>query len=182
MKMKSLKSDIAIFLYKAVGIYLLWYCIYDLWLLPAGWLDAWVTTNIAQIGYDILNLIGYQALIEGRHVGIAGTVGILLVDGCSGISQTGLFVGFVVAYPGRWTPRILFIMIGIGIIYVTNIIRIVALAIILKEWPHIFDFTHTFSTTAIFYIIIFGLWMIWVNYGDQKFTSSPDSEQPAIAS
>ncbi len=166
--MNWLKSDIAIFLYKVVGIYILWYFIYELWLLPDGRLDAWLCENIAQIGYDLLQVFGYEAFINGRLVGIEGTDGIRLIDGCSGISAIGLFIGFVVAYPGRWIPRINFIVIGIGIIYLVNVVRIVTLAITLAEWPEIFGFMHTYSTTAIFYLVIFGLWMIWANNGSQK--------------
>ncbi len=176
--MNWLKSDIAIFLYKVAGIYLLWYLLYELWLLPDGRLDAWLCLNVAQIGYDLLELFEYEAFLNGRHVGVAGTSGVLLVDGCSGIAAIGLFVGFVIAYPGRWVPRIFFIITGIGIIYLVNVIRIIALTITLTEWPNLFDFMHDYSSIAIFYIIIFGMWMIWANNGEQK--SSPIvSKQPA---
>jgi exosortase/archaeosortase family protein len=157
------------------GIYVLWYLIYELWLLPAGWLDACLCKNIAQIGYHSLHLLGYEAFLNGRHVGVIGTTGIFLVNGCSGITAIGLFIGFVVAYPGRWAPRMLFIIIGIGIIYLVNIIRIIGLTITLAEWPHLFHFMHTYSSTALFYIVIFGLWMIWANYDEKSFLlkSSP---------
>jgi len=179
--MKWLKSDIAVFLYKVLGIYILWYFIYELWLLPAGWLDAWLTQNIAQIGHDFLRLFGYPAFVDGRHVGVSGTSGILLVDGCSGISAIGLFIGFVVAYPGRWIARILFIITGIGIIYIVNVIRIVGLTITLAEWPYLFSFMHDYSSTALFYVVIFGLWMIWVNNGGKKTKRSFEIEQPVSA-
>jgi exosortase/archaeosortase len=129
--MKWLKSDIAIFLYKVAGIYILWYLIYELWLLPAGWLDAWLCKNVAGMGYNALHLLGYEAFVNGRHVGVIGTAGVFLVDGCSGITAIGLFIGFVVAYPGRWVPRILFIIAGIIIIYLVNIVRIIGLTITL---------------------------------------------------
>lgn len=176
--MKWLKSDIAVFLYKVVGIYILWYLLYELWLLPDGRLDAWLCSNVAQIGYDLLQVFGYEAFISGRLVGIEGTAGIFLADGCSGISAIGLFVGFVIAYPGRWIPRICFIITGIGIIYLVNVGRIVTLAVTLAEWPGFFDFMHTYSTTAIFYLIIFGLWMIWANVEYKNPTV--DSSSPPL--
>jgi exosortase/archaeosortase family protein len=163
-----LKSNIAIFLYKVLGIYILWYLIYDLWILPAGWLDAWVCKDVARIAYHILQSAGYTAFVNGRHVGVIGTTGVMLVNGCSSISAMGLFVGFVAAYPGQWVPRILFILVGIGIIYLVNIIRIVGLSITLAHWSNVFNFMHNYSSTALFYIVIFGLWMIWANYGGNK--------------
>jgi exosortase family protein XrtF len=166
--MKWLTSHIAIFLYKVLGIYILWYLIYDLWLLPAGWLDVWVCKNVAVAAYHSLEWLGYNAFLNGRHVGVIGTSGVVLANGCSGISAIGLFAGFVAAYPGRWTSRMLFIPVGIGIIYLLNIIRITGLSITLVHWPHLFNFMHDYSSTALFYIAIFALWMIWVNFGEKN--------------
>lgn len=168
--MKWYKSNIASFLYKILGFYLVWYLVYNLWLLPAGWLDAWVTKDIAWIGYHILNFLGYTAYVSGRNVGIIGTAGVFVANGCSGISQTGLFIGFVFAYPGRWIPRILFIIIGTGIIYLANIIRIVVLAITVAQWPQMFSTVHHYFATAVFYLIIFGLWAIWFNNDNKEMS------------
>jgi exosortase family protein XrtF len=179
--MKWLTSNIAIFLYKVLGIYILWYLIYDLWLLPAGWLDAWVCKNVAGIAYHILELFGYSAFLKGRHVGVIGTSGVVMVNGCSGISAIGLFAGFVAAYPGRWILRILFIPVGIGIIYLINIIRITGLGITLVHWPSLFNFMHDYSSTALFYLVIFALWMIWVNFGEKKLHLLRQKESGASA-
>ncbi|MDZ7681673.1 MAG: archaeosortase/exosortase family protein [Fodinibius sp.] len=108
----------------------------------------------------------------GRLIGINESAGIYLADGCSGIAAIGLFVGFVVAYPGEWIPRIAFIAIGIGIIYLVNILRILVLAITQVKWPGMFDITHDYSTTAIFYLVIFVLWMVWANLGDTGKSAS----------
>lgn len=162
------KSDIRIFLLKAVGIYFCWYLLYDLWLLQEGTLDEWVTTNTASVSAGLLDKMGYPIYLAGRVFGIGESPGIHLVDGCSGISAMGLFVGFVLAYPGRWIPRWAFIIAGTGIIYLINIIRNITLAITQVYWPGFFDITHDYSTTAIFYLAIFGLWMIWVNYGERE--------------
>ena len=164
--MQWFKSEVGVFLLKVAGIYLLWYFIYELWLLPNGMLDQWVTTNIVSVSAGMLELLGYDFYATGRLIGIGESAGIYLVNGCSGISAIGLFVGFVVAYPGAWIPRIAFILIGIGVIYLVNIIRIIVLAITQLQAPEMFTVTHDYSTTAIFYVVIFVLWMIWANFGD----------------
>lgn len=167
--MKSwLKSDIAIFLYKVLGIYICWYLIYDLWLLPDGTLDRWLVYNIVDVSSTLLQVFNYDVYWQGRLIGLYGTSGVILVNGCSGISAIGLFVGFVVAYPGRWIPRLSFILVGIGVIYLVNIMRIMGLVITQKNWPGLFNFMHDYSTTAIFYLVIFLLWVIWVNFGNKE--------------
>lgn len=166
--MEWLKSDVAKFLIKVVGIYLLWYLVYELWLLPDGRLDEWLTTNIVAVSAGLLDLMGYDLYATGRLIGIEDAAGVYLVDGCSGISAIGLFVGFVIAYPGAWVPRIAFIFIGIGIIYLVNIIRIIILVITQVQAPDMFAVTHDYSTTAIFYLVIFLLWIVWANLGDDE--------------
>lgn len=177
--MQWLKSDVGMFLLKVVGIYLCWYFIYELWLLPEGSLDQWLTTNIVSVSAGILDVLNYDVYATGRLIGIGESSGIYLADGCSGIAAIGLFVGFVVAYPGAWIPRIAFIGIGIGVIYLVNVIRIVTLAITQVQWPSMFDITHDYSTTAIFYLVIFVLWMIWANLGSED---ASEKEVPLAAS
>lgn len=167
--MKSwLNSDITKFLIKVLGIYIIWYVIYDLWLLPDGRIDEWLVLNVIDVSSSLLQWMNYDVFWDGRLIGLTGSSGVILINGCSGISAIGLFIGFVIAYPGRWTPRICFIVVGIGIIYLVNIIRIIVLVITQKYWPATFYFTHDYSTTAIFYLVIFVLWMVWVNLGDRK--------------
>jgi exosortase/archaeosortase family protein len=76
-------------------------------------------------------------------------------------------------------PRIYFSIFGVAVIYLVNITRIVILSYTQYYWPQVFDFTHDYSTTAIFYIVIFVLWMIWANYGEpmdlEQSYKSPES-------
>ena len=168
IKKYTLDSEPVKFVLKVLVIYVIWYVLYELWLLPDGSLDHWIATNIVETTAGILHTLGYDIYSTGRLVGLGEAPGILLVDGCSGISAIGLFIGFVLAYPGRWIPRISFIIIGIGIIYLVNIIRIAVLTVTQVQWPEFFAFTHDYSTTAIFYLVIFGLWVIWANLGERK--------------
>lgn len=179
--MKSfLKSDIAIFLLKVFCIYLVWYMVYELWVLPNGYIDEPLSKNIASVSAGILSFLGEDVFYYGRVVGIIGTPGGEIVDGCNGIAAIGLFLGFIFAYPGSWPPRIFFSIFGIAVIYLVNVTRIVVLSYIQLYWPAAFEFTHDYSTTAIFYFVIFILWMIWANYGEPLDTSNSDKTPNAV--
>lgn len=171
--MNFLKSDITRFILKVVGIYIVWYIIYELWLLPNGTIDRPLSYNIASVSAGILSFFGENVFLSGRILGITGSAGVEIVDGCNGIAAIGLFLGFIFAYPGRWMPRIYFAIFGIGVIYIVNVVRIVTLCYVQEYMPGSFDFMHDYSTTAIFYIVIFALWMIWANYGDD----TPEEER-----
>lgn len=179
--MSIFRSDITRFLVKVFVIYVVWYLIYELWVLPNGYIDEPLSRNIASIAAGILSFFGEDIFLYGRVVGITGVAGVEIVDGCNGIAAIGLFLGFIYAYPGAWLPRIYFSIFGIIVIYLVNISRIVTLCLIQIYYPSAFGFTHDYSTTAIFYIIIFILWMIWVNYGDSFEKPEGNNPEPVTA-
>jgi exosortase family protein XrtF len=159
-------SPVLIFIAKALGVFVIWYVMYELWLLPDGRLDAWLSHNIVANSAGILQWFGIDVYVVDRIIGIAEAPGIEIVDGCNGIAAIGLFLGFILAYPGDWKNRISFSVLGIGVIYLVNILRILVLTVTQAYYPQFFDFTHDYSTTAIFYLFIFLLWVIWVNFSD----------------
>lgn len=158
------KSPLTKFILKALGFFVVWYVVYELWLLPDGSLDEWISINIIGNSAGILEWLGYDIFNYNRVIGIYGHPGIEVVDGCNGIAAIGLFLGFIIAYPGSSARRLSFSLIGIGVIYIINILRISILTITQADWPAFFDFTHDYSTTTIFYITIFLMWMVWVNF------------------
>ena len=163
------RSEVVQFFVKALGIYILWYFVYDLWMLPDGRVDAWLSEHIVVVSAGLLSGMGFDAYASGRIVGLLGANMLEIVNGCNGIEVLGLFVGFVVAYPGRTVNRVLFVPIGMLVLYVTNVVRIVVLAITQLHAPGIFDITHDYSTTAIFYAVVFVMWVVWVNFGARDF-------------
>lgn len=179
---KLFQSEITKFVLKVLLIYVAWYIVYELWLLPKGTIDEPLSQNIASVSAGILTFLGQDVFFYERILGIADAGGIEIVDGCNGIAAIGLFIGFIYAYPGAWGPRILFSIFGIAVIYLVNVSRIVLLAYTQYHWPQAFDFTHDYSTTTIFYIAIFVLWMIWANYGETVGKSGgPETTQPVMA-
>lgn len=165
----NLKSPLAQFGIKALSFFVVWYLIYELWLLPDGRLDEWISINIVQNTVGILNFLGYEIFAFNRVVGIGEAAGIEVIDGCNGIAAIGLFLGFILAYPGDWKVKASFSLFGIAIIYLVNLFRIVILAITQVEWPAFFNFTHDYSTTFIFYVVIFFLWMLWAKTAEEAF-------------
>jgi exosortase/archaeosortase family protein len=159
-------SPIRTFALKALGIFVLWYVLYELWLLPDGRIDYWVALIVIDGAAFLTELMGLEVWMQGRVVTIAGNNGIEMVDGCTGISAIGLFLGFIWAYPGQNHSRLYFSLLGIAIIYLVNVIRIAILMLMQKWAPQFFDFTHDYSTTTIFYLVIFFLWMLWVRIAD----------------
>lgn len=85
-----------------------------------------------------------------------------IVEGCNAISIIILFTSFVLSFFAKIKTTFLFILAGIVIIYVMNIVRIAILAIGIYEYPQHADFLHSIVFPLIIYGTVFLLWIIWV--------------------
>ena len=173
--MKWQSSSVTIFVIKVAVIFTIWYIIYELWLLPDGQLDEWLSLNIIGNSAGILRWLDYNVITVNRVIAIEQYPGVEVVDGCNGVSSIGLFIGFIAAYPGDWRKKISFSILGIALIYIANIVRIAVLVLTEFLWPSFFIFAHDYATTAIFYFVIFILWMIWVNFNEKSFEKTSKS-------
>jgi exosortase/archaeosortase family protein len=170
------------FVGKVLAFYGLWYVLYDLWLLPDGTLDRWLSLNVAWASGGLLEVAGFAPVVEGRSLALPGVIGIRIANGCNGLSTLGLFIGFVLAYPGSAWRRLWFVPLGVLAIYATNVARVVAMLLAQKYWPAAFDPLHGFGLTTIFYVVVFALWVAWANYGGDPASATstrPSSTVPA---
>lgn len=81
---------------------------------------------------------------------------------CSGFKQLLQVLFLFLIYPGLWKKKLWFIPMGIIIIYIVNIMRIVILAVVVNSKPEYFRFIHDNVVRPFFYVVIFALWVIWV--------------------
>jgi len=89
-----------------------------------------------------------------------------IVEGCNAMSVMILFMAFVVAFKGKIKPTFLFILAGIVIIHILNVIRIALLASALYHYPQYEHLLHGVVFPLFIYGVVFALWVIWV----QKFS------------
>lgn len=158
------------FLTKAVLLYILYYFVYELWLNQEGTLDLLVIRNLEDVSSFVLQTFGYSLISEShdvtiRTLGIDGTNGIWIGDPCNGLTLFALFTGFVIAFPGPIKTKAWFIPVGLMAIHILNILRIIALALIIYYFPdpEVLEFNHTYTFTLIVYGFVFWLWYLWAN-------------------
>jgi len=166
----SFKQPLTRFSVVALLLYIFWYLLYELWLHPQGWLDRAIIDNLILISGGALRFIGFNLIPDSfdesiRTIGIDGTHGLWVGDPCNGITLFSLFTGFVIAYPGPIKKKLWFIPLGLVTIHLLNVIRIMALTMIVYYFPDpaILDFNHTYTFTILVYSYVFLLWYIWAN-------------------
>jgi len=87
---------------------------------------------------------------------------IAINHGCSGLKQILQISLLLLLFPGPWKHKLWYIPLGILIIHLTNLFRIIGLAEVLVYFPDYWDFSHDNLFRPFFYVVIFTLWVIWV--------------------
>ncbi|MDR7208279.1 exosortase family protein XrtF [Flavobacterium piscis] len=86
-----------------------------------------------------------------------------IIEGCNAVSVIILFVSFVIAFSGKFKTTLGFILFGVLIIYVLNVIRIALLTVLLFHFIENEHILHGVLFPLIIYGMVFLLWIIWVN-------------------
>lgn len=97
-----------------------------------------------------------------------------VIEGCNAISIIILFVSFVVAFSGKLKPTFLYIVSGVFLIHLCNVLRIGVLSVLFYEIPQYKNVLHNVFFPFIIYSIVFILWVVWVtkfsNYAAKNHT------------
>lgn len=165
MEFYKKNKALIIFLLRATGIYLCWYILYNGWLYKNGVIDKFLINHLIAITSFVLKAMGFIVFTEGRLIGIIDSSGLIVNQPCDGLSLFVLFAGFIIAYPGKIRSKFIFIPLGLLIIDLVNIVRIIALVIIVKYSPQSLEFNHSYTFTLIMYMIIFLMWVWWIRKG-----------------
>lgn len=95
--------------------------------------------------------------------------GVAVNYGCSGFKQFLQWIVLLTFFPGPWKHKLWFIPAGLVVIHLVNIFRIDSLVIILDYFPQYWKFTHDWLLRPFFYVVMFGMWVIWVEkFVDRK--------------
>ncbi|MFK5856651.1 MAG: exosortase/archaeosortase family protein [Bacteroidota bacterium] len=84
--------------------------------------------------------------------------------GCSGFKQFLQWIVLMVFFPGPWKHKLWFIPAGLVVVHLVNVFRISSLSIILEynQSQSFWDFSHDWILRPFFYVVMFGMWVIWV--------------------
>ena len=111
----------------------------------------------------LLHILGFGAIYNEYELLVAGHGVLKLVYSCLGLGVMSFFAAFVIAYPGKWGSKILFLVAGLLGIQLLNIIRFVVLAIFWdKNNTYILDH-HTVFNIFIYLVIAVSLYF-WVKH------------------
>ena len=114
--------------------------------------STWVDQNILDL--DLMKEERVMRFENGAAIRINGS--------CSGDKQILQLALLLLIFPGRWKYKLWFIPLGMILVHATNILRIVLLSLVAIWRPEWMDVTHDTVLRGMFYVVIFGIWLLFV--------------------
>jgi len=129
-----------------------------------------ITKTVANHVQITARMLGYDAYVE-QHTKELSIKFILngkyvsrIIEGCNSLSVIILFLSFIIAFSGSIKATILFGLFGSILIYIVNLLRIIALSILYYRYPKYQEYLHDLLFPAIIYGLTFVLWITWVKF------------------
>jgi exosortase/archaeosortase family protein len=92
-------------------------------------------------------------------------------SGCSGLKLFMQVTVLFLLFPGPWKHKLWIIPLGWLLMHLSNLFRIVSLSVIVLWKPQYWDFSHDWILRPFFYLVIFGMWVWWVERFRRKRTA-----------
>ena len=118
--------------------------------------STWVLDNIIGMDFDTNG----KTIIFLNNEGFAS--GVTVAPECTSLKQWMCWLYVMLIFPGPWKHKAWYIPAGLVIIEFINVVRIVGICLFLRPFPHDFALAHDVIFKIVFYVVIFLMWMLWV--------------------
>lgn len=123
----------------------------------------WLADQVfIQSAWIDVHILGLDLVKEERTMRFPGHGYIGINLSCSGFKQIMQFVVLMLFFPGPWKHKAWFIPTGVIVVHLTNLFRIVGLSVVTIYWPNYWGFSHDYLFRPSFYVVMFGMWVLWV--------------------
>lgn len=131
-----------------------------------NFLPAYLTV-VASVTSAALSLLGFVTVTSGTVVS-STAFSMNIAYGCDALEPTFLFVVVVLAYPSVWGRKLIGALIGILLLYTTNIVRLVTLFWTGTYKRDYFELLHIEIWQALFIILALALFVVWVSLAERR--------------
>lgn len=108
------------------------------------------------------HVMGYNVSTEGKVIFFSSGYDIAVGRSCSGTKQIMQFVLLMLVYRGKWVHKLWFIPLGALLVHFTNLFRIYMSGVLSMNKPEWMEFAHDHILRWMFYLVICGMWLLWV--------------------
>ena len=120
--------------------------------------SCWVLEHIFRI--DLTTIAADRLIATPNSEG--GWARVIIAPECASLKQWMHWIFLMVLFPGPWKHKLWYIPAGLVIIEWTNVVRICGVLMMQIPWPNSFHIAHDYIFKVFFYLVIFLMWVLWV--------------------
>ncbi len=120
------------------------------------------TAFVARVSAAALRVLGEHATVTGCVVS-SPRFAVTIYNGCNGLITSLIFIAGVLAFPARWTAKLIGVAGGLVVIQILNLIRILSLFYIGIYFPDYFNDAHIYIWQSLIIIAGVALWVVWAH-------------------
>ena len=135
--------------------------------------SCWVLDHIFRI--DIVTVSSQRLIATMNNEG--GWARVIIAPECASLKQWMHWIFLMVLFPGPWKHKLWYIPAGLVIIEWTNVVRICGVLLMQIPWPNSFHLAHDYIFKFFFYLVIFLMWVLWVEKFYDKKTTKPKQNE-----
>ena len=135
--------------------------------------SCWVLDRIFHID---ITTFSEQRLIAAMNKD-GGWARVIIAPECASLKQWMHWIFLMVLFPGPWKHKLWYIPAGLVVIEWTNVVRICGILLMQIPWPNSFHLAHDYIFKFFFYLVIFLMWVLWVEKFYDKTTTKPNQNE-----
>jgi exosortase/archaeosortase family protein len=128
---------------------------------PGGAYAALVRIVVNQSAWFITHVLNIDFNLNGNTFLFANNNFVTVNSSCSGLKQFYQLIGLMIFYPGPWRKKLWFIPLGVVVMHLTNLFRIIGIAVVLQHIPEHWKWLHDWAFRPFFYVVMFSMWVWW---------------------
>ncbi len=124
---------------------------------------ALLREGIADAAAAVLTLLGTASTASGDRV-LMPHGAVRIVNACTGLDASVLLAAAVLAFPARWSARLIGVALAFGVLLPLNFVRVLTLAYSVDAHPEIFETTHLYVWPTVVIIACLGVLLLWIEH------------------
>ena len=124
----------------------------------------------ASVSAGLIDLVtpGQLVTTQGNTILSAG-ISLQIAIGCDGIEGLIIILAAVGSFPMPLRRKLFGMLVGAGVVYITNLLRVISLFFTLKYYPDLFSFAHMYVGQALIIFVCVVFFLIWVGRPGKQY-------------
>jgi archaeosortase B (VPXXXP-CTERM-specific) len=118
-------------------------------------------TGTAEIVGFLIGVFSSDVTVGGKYISF-GSFPVKIIEECTGIYEVLIFMAAVIAFPTSIRKKLIGLSFGIPVMYLFNVMRIIALIVVGRYWYSTFEFMHLYFWQVTLILMITSVWAFWI--------------------